>query len=88
VRTTHPVARFCAEVPSAGAPGFVVTVRGVAGSTVRAALGDTEMTVDGTYTRICTGNDQAALYGLLHRLQELGLEVVEVFRAPSGPVAR
>jgi hypothetical protein len=31
------------------------------------------------------GTDQAALHGLLHRIQDLGLEVIEVHLEPAEP---
>ena len=32
-----------------------------------------------------TGTDQAALHGLLHRIENLGLEVIDVHREPAQP---
>jgi hypothetical protein len=58
---------------------IVVTVRGSAGPTVRAAFGDLQLTVVGSTTELRgSGSDQATLHGILQRAQDLGLEVVEV----------
>jgi hypothetical protein len=48
-------------------------------------LGDVEV-VEHEFRTVLSGSfpDQAALYGFLHRLRSLGLEVVEVRRLPSG----
>jgi hypothetical protein len=63
---------------------YVITVRGVAGPWVRAAFEDTEVSVVGDTTVLrCTGTDQAALYGLLRRIQDLGLELLGVRREPA-----
>ena len=65
---------------------YVITVRGVAGPSVRAALHDVELSVasDTTVLRRA-GTDQAALRGLLHRIQDLGLEVIEIHLDPAEP---
>jgi hypothetical protein len=68
---------------SAGDQGFEITVRGSAGPTARAALSglDVEVTVLGKRTRLrALGADQAALFGILQRLQDMGLEVIDVRR--------
>ena len=58
---------------------YVITVRGVAGSFVRAAFDDVEVSAAGDTTMLrSAGADQAALHGLLHRIQDLGLEIVGV----------
>ncbi len=58
---------------------YVITVRGVAGPSVRAAFDDVMVRAvgDTTVLRRC-GTDQAALHGLLRRIQDLGLEVIDV----------
>jgi hypothetical protein len=73
---------------------YVITVRGVAGPWVRGVFDDTEMSVVGDTTVLRrAGADQAALHGLLNRIQDLGLELLDVHResaeppeAPSAPV--
>ena len=58
---------------------YTITVRGVAGPSVRAALGDVQVSVVGDTTVLRrAGTDQAALHGLLNRIQDLGLEVIDV----------
>jgi hypothetical protein len=62
---------------------YVITVRGVAGPSVRAAFDDVELSVvDDTTVLRGAGIGQAALYGLLRRTWDLGLEVVEVHLEP------
>jgi hypothetical protein len=65
---------------------YVITVRGVAGPSVRAVFDDVELSVVGDTTVLrCAGTDQAALHGLLHRIEDLGLEVVDVHLEPTEP---
>jgi hypothetical protein len=65
---------------------YVITVRGVAGPWVRGVFDDTEVSVVGDTTVLrCAGADQAALHGLLRRIQDLGLELLDVRREPAGP---
>jgi hypothetical protein len=64
----------------------VITVRGVAGPSVRAAFDDVEVSVVGDTTVLRgAGTGRAALYGLLRRTWDLGLEVVEVHLEPGEP---
>jgi hypothetical protein len=61
----------------------VITIRGIAGPSVRAALGGVELSVVGDTTVLRgAGTGQAALHALLHRIQDLGLEIVEVHLEP------
>jgi hypothetical protein len=65
---------------------YVITVRGVAGPWVRGVFDDTEVSVVGDTTVLRrAGADQAALHGLLRRIEELGLELIDVRREPAGP---
>jgi hypothetical protein len=65
---------------------YVITVRGVAGPWVRAAFDDVELSVVGDTTVLRrAGTDQAALHGLLHRIEDLGLEVIGVHLEPAEP---
>jgi hypothetical protein len=68
-------------------PGtYVITVSGVAGPFVRAAFDDVEVNAAGDTTVLrSAGADQAALHGLLHRIQDLGLEIVGVHLEPAEP---
>jgi len=65
---------------------YVITVRGIAGPWVRGAFDDTEVSVAGDTTVLrCAGADQAALHGLLRRIEHLGLELLDVHQEPAGP---
>ena len=65
---------------------YVITVRGIAGPWVRGAFDDTEVSVAGDTTVLrCAGADQAALHGLLRRIGDLGLELLDVHQEPAGP---
>jgi hypothetical protein len=58
---------------------YVITVRGIAGPSVRAVLGDVELSVQGDSTQLRSqAEDQVDLYALLRRLRDLGLEVLDV----------
>ena len=66
-----------------------VTLRGEAGPAVRAALAPFRVDVGDGQT-IVHGDvaDQAALFGLLDRLRDLGIEIAEVrFPDPDHPAA-
>jgi hypothetical protein len=75
-------------VPEDGAHrGFEIIVEGAVDPTVRARLDDVEIEVVGDRTVIRDQfGDQAALFGLLQRLQELELEVIDVHHT-GGPGA-
>ena len=62
----------------------MITVRGVAGPVVRAALADLRLTPVGDNT-VLEGvlPDQAALHGVLRRIEKLGLEIVNLQRKPE-----
>ncbi|MGO9192331.1 MAG: hypothetical protein ACLP8X_28260 [Streptosporangiaceae bacterium] len=65
---------------------YAITVRGVAGPWVRAAFDDVQVSVAGDTTVLRrAGTDQAALHGLLNRINNLGLEVIDVHREPPEP---
>jgi hypothetical protein len=65
---------------------YVITFRGVAGPWVRESFDDTEVSVVGDTTVLRrAGADQAALHGLLRRIQDLGLELLDVHREPAEP---
>ena len=71
-------------VSRSASEGYVITVRGVLGPAARAAFADTEVSVveDATELRDADA-DQATLFGLLGRVQDLGLEVLEVRRVAA-----
>jgi hypothetical protein len=62
---------------------FVITVRGHAGDVVRAAFEQFDIVVEGENT-VLRGvlADQAALHGVLQRMQDYAIEIVEVRREP------
>jgi hypothetical protein len=65
---------------------YVITVRGVAGPWVRAAFDDVAVSAVGNTTVLRrAGADQAALYGLLRRIQDLGLELLDVHLESAEP---
>jgi hypothetical protein len=65
---------------------YVITVRGIAGPWVRGVFDDTEVSVVGDTTVLRrAGADQAALHGLLRRIEDLGLELLDLRREPAGP---
>jgi hypothetical protein len=65
---------------------YVITVRGVAGPWVRSVFADTELSVAGDTTVLRrAGADQAALHGLLRRIQDLGIELLDVHLEPAEP---
>jgi hypothetical protein len=65
---------------------YAITVRGVAGPWVRTAFHDVEITVAGDTTVLRrAGTDQAALHGLLRRIQDLGLDVLDVHLESAEP---
>jgi hypothetical protein len=58
---------------------YVITVRGVAGPWVRAAFDDVALSAVGDTTVLRRAEtDQAALHGLLRRIYNLGLDVLDV----------
>ena len=65
---------------------YVIKVCGEAGPTVRAVFDDFDITVHENVT-VLRGDigDRAALYGVLQRLQDFGIEILEVRReTPTG----
>jgi hypothetical protein len=69
--------------------GYEIRIKGVVGESVRGAFPDMTVATKPAET-VVYGKvaDAAALRGLLDRIQELGLEVVELRRLPDlGPSA-
>ena len=65
---------------------YVIIVRGVAGRSVRAAFDDVAVSAVGDTTVLRrAGTDQAALHGLLRRIQDLGLDVLDVHLESAEP---
>jgi hypothetical protein len=73
------------RVPKGGG-SYEIRVRGQLTGSLLAAFEEMEVTVEPVET-VLHGpvQDQAALYGLLDRIQSLGLELVEVRRLPGTP---
>jgi hypothetical protein len=65
-----------------------IIVRGEAGPTVRSAFDDLVVTVGTGWTAL-SGElvDQSAVFGVLARVQDLGLELVAVWRLDPGLAA-
>lgn len=63
-------------------PTYEIMISGVAGPAVRPMLaGLGEVTVEGEKTLLrCADTDQAALHGVLGRLQDLGVDILAVRR--------
>ncbi|MER5252234.1 MULTISPECIES: hypothetical protein [unclassified Streptomyces] len=73
-----------AATPAGGAD-FEIRVRGRIGEAFRSAFGELTVVLRPAETVLFgVGLDQAALYGILDRIQALGLELLEVRRVP-GP---
>ena len=72
------------EVP--GNSTLVIIVRGNAGPSVQRAFADVEVTLvdDSTLFRVQDA-DQSTLHGLLQRIQNFGLEVVDVHLESPAP---
>ena len=67
---------------------YVITVRGAAGPWVRAASCDVAVSAAGDTTVLRrAGTGQAALHGLLRRIQDLGLDVPGVHPEPAEPAS-
>jgi hypothetical protein len=67
---------------------YVITVRGVAGPAVRAAFDGVAVCAAGDTTVMRrAGTDQAALHGILQRIQDLGLEILDVHLESAEPVS-
>ena len=68
---------------------YEVRVRGVVPAHVLAELGATSQIEEPAQTILCTEViDQAAMHGLLARLREFGLELIEIRRIPTDTEAR
>jgi hypothetical protein len=73
------------RVPKGGG-SYEIRIRGQLTRSLLAAFEEMEATLEPVET-VLHGpvQDQAALYGLLDRIQSLGLELVEVRRLPDPP---
>ncbi|MGW8379742.1 hypothetical protein [Streptomyces sp. ODS28] len=71
-----------AEAPGGGGE-FEIRIRGTVSGSFQEAFGELAVTRHPAETVLRgAGLDQAALYGILDRIQSLGLELVEVRRLP------
>ncbi|MGY0488098.1 hypothetical protein [Streptomyces sp. WG-D5] len=71
-------------IPSGGGD-FEIRVRGRIGDAFRSAFGELTVVLHPAETVLVgAGLDQAALYGILDRIQGLGLELLEVRRLPGA----
>ena len=67
---------------------YVITVRGIAGPRERVALDDVAVSAVGDTTLVRrAGTDQAALHGLLRRIHDLGLDVLDVHLESAEPAS-
>jgi hypothetical protein len=65
---------------------YEITFLGQAGGTLSAAFDDCEVTVGpGTTTLRANLPDQGALYGLMERISDLGLKVIDVSLVAQPP---
>jgi hypothetical protein len=72
-----------------GSETYDVTVRGAASDLIRAEFDDVRVTVTDDYTRFSTPPvDQAWLFGLISRIENLGLVLLELKITPPTPVAQ
>jgi hypothetical protein len=78
----HPVGREAAHVPESR---YEIRIRGRVGRAVLDTFERLEADIEPVET-VLHGpvRDQAELHGLLHRLQCLGLELIEVRRLPTS----
>ena len=66
---------------------YRITISGGLHDAGREAFGDFRIEPDGTNTALIADLDQSGLYGVLDRIQALGLELVDVKQAPQPPPA-
>jgi len=78
--TANEKATACGEPP-----GYEIRVRGPVGPTITQAFPCLTATRRGQDT-VLTGSlrDQSALYGVIHQLEALGLQLLEIRRLPTA----
>jgi hypothetical protein len=70
-------------------PGYKVTIKGVVGVLVQAQFPDvTSWTFDDNTHLLTPGLDQAALYGLIARIESMGLILLGIYPADESEDAR
>lgn len=71
--------------PTAGSEDFEIRVRGAIGPTIMQAFPTLTATRSGPDTLLAGPlPDQSALYGVIHQLEALGLQLLEIRRPRSG----
>jgi hypothetical protein len=77
------------SLPPGDDPTYEVRISGLVPQTVLQKLDDVEVASEELRT-VVSGHfaDQAALYGFLHRLRDLGLDVVEVRQVAAPTTTR
>ena len=66
-------------------PTYTVKLRGRAGPAVSAALGELDIHLEHDCTVVTVDLvDQAAMHGLLDRIRDIGVEVIELRRLPGA----
>jgi hypothetical protein len=72
-------------VPAVGLSGYEIRIKGRVSDTTLASFADLDSRLEPTET-ILRGAalDQAALHGVLERVREFGLELLEVRRLPAN----
>ena len=63
---------------------YKITIVGGLGETYREAFGDFHIEPNGTNTALIANLDQSGLYGVLNRIQSLGLELLGLSRLVHG----
>jgi hypothetical protein len=64
---------------------YVITVTGEMDASLRAAFEDVEITVDHSVTRLrVISADSAVVHGVLHRIDMLGLELLDLHQVDDG----
>ncbi|TDC17025.1 hypothetical protein E1284_10605 [Actinomadura bangladeshensis] len=72
--------------PPHAACDYEIRIKGRVGASLRLAFEELSVTLNPGETVLCgRGLDQAALYGILDRVQALGFDLVGVRRLPPAP---
>ncbi|MFG2006267.1 hypothetical protein ACGFNU_44680 [Spirillospora sp. NPDC048911] len=72
--------------PAEQTGSYEIRIKGRVSETFHGAFDDLTVTLNPVETVLCGSDlDQAALYGVLARIQALGFELIEVRRLPPAP---
>ena len=63
---------------------FVITITGEMDERLRAEFDDIEISSDHSVTRLRVISDASSLHGILHRIDALGLELLDVHQIDAG----